>query len=416
MESLSWSLPGLELTDHTIEVPLDHAAPDGESITVFARVVTRPGGEDLPYLVYLQGGPGSEAPRPDGTAQPSWLPSALEHHRVVMLDQRGTGRSTPIGPSLLEDRSAEQAARYLTRFRADAIVRDAEILRAELGGEPWTLLGQSFGGFTALRYLSAHSEGVASAMFTGGLPRLGPEIDEIYRVTWEGMARRSEKYWAEFPADRDRFRALADRAADGRLRLLDGQTVGVERLRRLGHLLGASGGYEKLHYLLDLPADSPAFLSDLASALPFGARNPIYAVLQESCWADATATRWAAERTQPQAVREDPTLLAGEHIHHEALTEDPLLAPWAEVAEILAEHEWPALYGQASLRTVEVPVAAAVYFEDAYVPREFSLATADVLPQATCWVTSEYEHNGLRASGTGVFDHLHEIIRGTRRA
>jgi hypothetical protein len=31
-------------------------------------------------------------------------------------------------------------------------------------------------------------------------------------------------------------------------------------------------------------------------------------------------------------------------------------------------------------------------------------------------VTSEYEHNGLRASGTGVFDHLHEIIRGTRRA
>jgi hypothetical protein len=57
-----------------------------------------------------------------------------------------------------------------------------------------------------------------------------------------------------------------------------------------------------------------------------------------------------------------------------------------------------------------------VYFEDAYVPREFSLATADVLPQATCWVTSEYEHNGLRASGTGVFDHLHEIIRGTRRA
>ncbi|MDN5821469.1 MAG: alpha/beta hydrolase, partial [Brachybacterium sp.] len=316
----TWTLPGLQLSDLTLPVPLDHADPTGTQIEVFARVVTADGGEDRPYLVFLQGGPGSEAPRPLEASSPGWLARALREHRVVMLDQRGTGRSTPVGPDTtlpegaipgaetLRAATASQQAQYLTHFRADAIVHDAELLREHLEVETWSLLGQSFGGFTALRYLSAAATSVDKALFTGGLPTVGPGMDEVYATTWQGMIGRSERYWARFPGDRDRFRRLADAADAGRLRLPDGQRVGVERLRRLGHLLGASQGAERLHYLLDLDPAAPALAHDLAAALPFGGRNPLYAVIHESCWADGVATRWAGDRAQPDAVKEDPTL------------------------------------------------------------------------------------------------------------
>ena len=423
-----WTLPGLQLSDLVLPVPLDHAEPAGARIELFARLVARPGGEDLPLLVFLQGGPGSEAPRPLDPATPPWLPRALRDHRVLMLDQRGTGRSTPVGPDVplpegaipgartLREATGEQQARYLTHFRADSIVADAELLREALGLERWSLLGQSFGGFTTLRYLSAAASGVEKALFTGGLPTVGPGMDQVYATTWEGMIERSERHWARFPGDRDRFRRLADAAAAGTLRVAGGRSVGVETLRRLGHLLGASQGAERLHLLLDLDPASPAFSHDLAAALPFSGRNPLYAVIHESCWADGVATRWAAERTMPAAVAEDPTLLAGEHIHRELFAEDPELAPWAEAAHLLAEHEWPRLYDEQALRAAEVPGAAAVYHDDAYVPREHSLATAALLPGVRTWVTSEYEHNGLRASGEGVLDHLLDLATGLRAA
>ena len=108
-----WTLPGLALADLTLPVPLDHADPAGPSIELFARLVTRSGGEDLPVLVYLQGGPGSEAPRPLGPASPPWLPRALREHRVLMLDQRGTGRSTPVGPDAPLPEGAIPGARTL---------------------------------------------------------------------------------------------------------------------------------------------------------------------------------------------------------------------------------------------------------------------------------------------------------------
>lgn len=89
--------PGYRVTDHTVAVPLDHADPGGPTIEVFARAVVSIGGEreDLPWLVFLQGGPGAKSPRPAG-AGGSWIAAAAEHHRVLLLDQRGTGRSTPI--------------------------------------------------------------------------------------------------------------------------------------------------------------------------------------------------------------------------------------------------------------------------------------------------------------------------------
>src|SRR3954470_661774 len=146
-------LAGLELIDHEVTVPLDHARLDGEQITVFAREVRQASdGDDRPVLLFLQGGAGGESPRPvPATETPGWLFRAVRDYRVMLLDQRGTGRSSPVGD--LTGRSPGEQAERLALFRADAIVADAELLRAHLGVDRWSLLGQSFGGFCALHYL-----------------------------------------------------------------------------------------------------------------------------------------------------------------------------------------------------------------------------------------------------------------------
>src|SRR5882762_503496 len=110
----TYRVPGAVLTERAHVVPLDHAKPGGPTVTVFTREVAAPDGLDRPYLVFLQGGPGFEAARP--TSPPSgWIARALADYRVLLLDQRGTGRSSPVG-SRLPGASPEAQADYLTQF------------------------------------------------------------------------------------------------------------------------------------------------------------------------------------------------------------------------------------------------------------------------------------------------------------
>ena len=105
---MSYQAPGAILTEREHCVPLDHAKPDGATISVFTREVAAPDGADRPYLVFLQGGPGFEATRP--TSPPTgWMKRALQDYRVLLLDQRGTGRSTPVGSVIPGDTAEAQA-------------------------------------------------------------------------------------------------------------------------------------------------------------------------------------------------------------------------------------------------------------------------------------------------------------------
>jgi pimeloyl-ACP methyl ester carboxylesterase len=400
------------VTEHEVDVPLDHDDPGRGTITVFAREVADPEGPDRPFLVFLQGGPGHEAPRPTrGPTDPAWLDRALRDYRVLMLDQRGTGRSTPVGtlPSL----SAQEQADRLTLFRADAIVRDAEVVRQQLGVDTWSVLGQSFGGFCALHYLSAFPGSLREALFTGGVPPVGRPVDEVYAATYTTMRERNRRYYERYPDDRARVRAVLERAEAGELTLPGGERVSGRRLRQVGNELGMSTGAEVLHYLFELDPGSPAFRHDLAATLPFAGRNPLYVAVHEACYADGGVTGWSAQRTMPDDFREDLSLLTGEHVMPWLFEEDAELAPLAEAAELLAHHEWPRLYDEASLSSCEVPSAAAVYADDAYVHRAFSEETVALVPSMRAWVTNEYEHNGLRADGERVLDRLIGMARGS---
>jgi hypothetical protein len=83
----------------------------------------------------------------------------------------------------------------------------------------------------------------------------------------------------------------------------------------------------------------------------------------------------------------------------------------AAAAQILADHQWPRLYDADVLRHNEVPVAAAVYTNDLYVDRDYSLETAAAIRGTKVWETAEFEHNGLRADGERVLGTLIELLR-----
>ncbi|MGI8563022.1 MAG: alpha/beta fold hydrolase [Candidatus Dormibacter sp.] len=402
-EAVELRVPGLVLTEHEFSVPLDHARPDADHISVFAREVADPGGLERPYLVFFQGGPGTEAPRPTRfPSSPGWLDRALQEYRVLMLDQRGTGRSSPIGS--LPGLSAERQADHLARFRADSIVLDAELIRHRLGVDRWSVLGQSFGGFCVTSYLSLAPDGLREAFITGGLPPLARPVDDVYSATYRRVLERNRRYHERYPQDRERLRRLRQRLEETEVRLPGGDRLTWRRFRQLGSALGMSDGAAKLHHLLELPADSPAFLHDVETGAPF-ARNPLYAILHEASYADGCVTGWSAERLLPPEFNSSE-LLTGEHVYHWMFEDYSALRPLAAAAELLAQRKWPRLYDEVALSRCAVPAAAAIYSDDMYVERGFSEETARAICGLRVWLTSEYDHNGLRADGGRILDRL----------
>ena len=423
----SYRQPGTILTDHVFAVPLDHGRPDDAQIEVFAREVVAAGKAeaDLPWLLFLQGGPGFGSPRPEG--RDSWLDRALDDYRVLLLDQRGTGRSTPATRQTLARLSSPKAqADYLTHFRADSIVLDAELIRRELtGGAPWSVLGQSFGGFCTVSYLSFAPHGLREAFITGGLPGLSATADDVYRRTYPAVARKNAAHYERYPDDAEQARLVAQHLSDHQVLQPDGAPLSVQAFQALGNMLGQGSGSHALHYLLEetFAGDelSDAFLYALQARLSF-ASGPLYALLHEACYAQGFATRWSAQRVRAEFAGFDPgpaldgdgcLLFTGEMIYPWMIEGDPVLRPLREAADLLAERgDWPPLYDPTRLAANEVPVVAAVYYDDMYVDRELSIRTAQAIRGLRTWVTSEYEHDGLRVSAGAVLDRLIRMARG----
>ncbi|MFI1094975.1 alpha/beta fold hydrolase [Streptomyces sp. NPDC020917] len=428
--------PGTVITDHTFAVPLDHAEPGGEQIEVYAREVVAAGKERdrLPWLLYLQGGPGGRSPRPLG--RDSWLTRALDDYRVLLLDQRGTGRSTPATRQTLPARGdAAAQARYLAHFRADSIVRDCEVVRRSLLGDEgrWSLLGQSFGGFCSLTYLSFAPEGLREVLITGGLPGLRSSADDVYRAAYPRIERKNLAHYARYPQDVAAVQEIVRHLSARDVTLPGGGLLTPEAFQAVGLMLGSGSGSHTLHYLIEDaftmtpsgPRLSDAFLSQVQGHVSF-VGNPLYAVMHEAIYGQlsvsSAGTGWAAERVRAEFPQFDagaavadgrPVLFTGETIHPWMFATDPALQPLRETAELLAQHEeWPDLYDAARLARNEVPAAAAIYHDDMYVETADSLATARAVRGLRTWVTDEYEHDGLRVSGGQVLDRLIRLVRG----
>ncbi|WP_375493578.1 alpha/beta fold hydrolase [uncultured Jatrophihabitans sp.] len=402
-------LPGFVSRDHVVTVPLDHRDPAGATIEVFARELVDPDKQhdDLPYLLFLQGGPGGRSPRP--VDRSSWLGVALQTYRVILLDQRGVGRSTAITPAITRDRTPQQVADYLSLFRADSIVADAEIIRRQLiGDRRWDTLGQSYGGFVTLTYLSQAPQGLAHCYVTGGVPGIRASAADVYARTFPRIVRRSQEYYARYPQDEAVMARLIDHVSEHEVLLPDGDVLTPHRLRVIGSPFGMSYGFEQVHWLLDdawtddgRPGDElhPSFLYDMTTRTGF-VDNVLYA-LQESTYAAGAATGWAAQQEfdrRPEfAADARPVLFTAETMFPWMFAEIRALRPFAQAADILAAKDgWPALYDADRLNKNDVPLCAAVYHDDLYVDADLQLDTIAHTGNARAWVTNEYEHDGLR--------------------
>ncbi|MGC5565920.1 alpha/beta fold hydrolase [Streptomyces sp. FR-108] len=429
--SASYRQPGVVLSDRRFTVPLDHDAPTGETIELYAREVVASDrtDQDLPWLVYLQGGPGFGANRFVG--KQAWLGRALEEYRVLLLDQRGTGSSTPANRQTLPLRGGpREQADYLALFRADSIVRDCEAIRpAVTGGAPWAVLGQSFGGFCATHYLSTAPEGLSTALITGGLPTLDGHADDVYRAAYPRIERKVAAHYARYPQDIERARRIAEYVLLNEPVLDGGYRLTVEAFQSLGILLGGGEGSHRLHYLLENAfvrtaqgaALSDAFQEEVHSLLSY-AGHPLYALVHEACYGQGERpTAWSAERVRADFPQFDaakslagdgPVLFTGESVHPWTFDCDPALRPLRETADLLAERtDWPVLYDPARLAANEVPVAAAVYHDDMYVDTDHALRTARTIRGLRTYVTNEFEHDGVRAGGPRVLDRLLSLAR-----
>lgn len=429
--SVSYRQPGVVLTDRRFIVPLDHDDPAGERIELYARevVASDKAFAELPWLVYLQGGPGFGANRFIG--REAWLERALKEYRVLLLDQRGTGASTPANRQTLPLRGGpREQADYLAHFRADSIVRDCEAIRPEVtGGAPWAVLGQSFGGFCAVTYLSTAPEGLSTAVITGGLPALDAHADDVYRAAYPRVERKVAAHYARYPQDVERARRIAEYLLEHEPVLHGGHKLTVEAFQSLGILLGRSDGSHRLHFLLEDafvttaqgPALSDAFQEQVQGLLSF-AGHPLYALVHEACYGQGERpTAWSAERVRAEFPQFDaaktltgdgPLLFTGESIHPWTFDTDPALRPLRDTAEELAARtDWAPLYDPKRLAANEVPVAAAIYHDDMYVDTAHSLRTARAIRGLRTWVTDEFEHDGVRAGGPRVLDRLLALAR-----
>lgn len=269
---------------------------------------------------------------------------------MLLLDQRGTGRSTPATRQTLARRGgAKEQAEYLAHFRADSIVRDAELIRRRLlgGDRRWSVLGQSFGGFCTLTYLSIAPEGLDRAFVTGGLAGLHSSAAGVYRAAYPRVVGKNEDHYARFPQDVDAVRRIAGHLAGTPAALPDGGLLTVEAFQALGMLLGTGSGSGTLHYLLEEawvegvegPELSDTFLAGAQAQLSF-AQGPLYAVLHESIYGqrsvDPAGTAWAAERVRAEFPEFDaraalesgaPVLFTGEMIYPWVFDTDPALRP-----------------------------------------------------------------------------------------
>ena len=261
-----------------------------------------------------------------------------------------------------------------------------------------------------MTYLSFAPEGLREALITGGLSPIGRPVDDVYAATWVRAIEKNRAYFQRYPDDRERVRDILRRLDDEDVRLPSGDRLTARRFLQLGIKLGDSAGFEQIHHIIELPLGSRAFLHDVEEAVRFG-RNPIYATLHESSYADGVPTRWSAARTMPDEVAEERYFTA-EHVFRWMWEDYGGLQSHRAAAEILAEHPWPRLYDADQLARNEVPVAATIYVNDLYVEREFAEETAARSGACGRGSPNEYEHNGLRADGERVLGRLIDLVKG----
>jgi proline iminopeptidase len=128
-------------------------------------------------VVLLHGGPGA------GCSAKMRRFHDPAHYRIVLFDQRGSGRSTPHA-DLVDNGTWD-------------LVADIERLREKLGIERWQVFGGSWGSTLALAYAEAHPRRVMELVLRGIFMLRRWELEWFYQ---EGASRLFPDAWEQYLA------------------------------------------------------------------------------------------------------------------------------------------------------------------------------------------------------------------------
>ncbi|KAJ7622510.1 alpha/beta-hydrolase [Roridomyces roridus] len=433
----------IKVIERFFSLPLNYADPEGKKITVFVRNLvpvqkakTQEEQDKLPYSLtecYL-GGPGFECDL-DGI-----LPVASIHeqgYQTLWLDPRGTGLSTPFSADLVQEKSDSEVFEYLKHFHADNIVRDCEAIRKLLIGghsdaeaRKWTILGQSFGGFCALTYLSFFPEGLKEVFLTAGLTPLVDHPDAVFECLMKHVSERNRIYYEKYPRDIERVRTILEHLDTTKVRLPNGGILTPQRWLQLGIDFGMNGGIDRVHQLVLRAANDLKLFSKLSYGLLHKIEtkqeldsHPFYAILHEVVYCQGRSADWACAKVlkkypeflwtrmkeQPASI---PVYFTGEMVFPEMLDEYSNLRSLKNVANMIAEYDaWPALYDTEILRQNTVKVTSATYFDDMYVDFERAQETARSIGNIEQYISNQHMHSGLRKDPKSVLTALFKLSK-----
>ena len=196
----------------TLVVPLNPNDPDGETIELFVAVVPALAEQPSPDpLVVIAGGPGEAATRFYVTAAGAFT-RIVRNRDIVLVDQRGTGRSAPLqcgsnqddpfltagGVDGMIDASVQclEGLDHDPRFFTTSIaVRDLERVREALGYEELNLYGVSYGTRVAQHYLRRYPDRARRIILDSVVPpevALGPEVALASQAALDALFNRCE--------------------------------------------------------------------------------------------------------------------------------------------------------------------------------------------------------------------------------
>ncbi|HEY1428346.1 MAG TPA: alpha/beta hydrolase [Candidatus Tumulicola sp.] len=238
----------------TLSVPENRETRRGRSISLRLVVIPPKNDGGREPIFAIAGGPGQSAvdayrdePSGDG-----FLTKAHDTRTIVMVDQRGSGGSSPMACDLYADartayaqlfpatevaacRRALAATHDLNAYGTDAAVDDLDAVRRALGFRTIVLYGGSYGTDAALVYLRRHESSVAAEILAGVappsllLPKPFPKGAQHALADLEAACARDAKCSRNFPHFSTEFDAMLERARRGGI-AVDGGSISFEVL------------------------------------------------------------------------------------------------------------------------------------------------------------------------------------------
>jgi len=228
--------PGIKARCGTLERPENPADPDSATLELFVAVVPALNLEPNPDpLVPIAGGPG-QASTEFYAATANAFEAVRRSRDIVLIDQRGTGRSAPMqceaDEEIIEGRFSREDTIAQTEaclellphdprfFTTSVAVEDLEALRVALGYSQFNLYGISYGTRVAQHFLRRYPESTRTVVLDGVVApqiALGPAIATKAQSTLDSIFDRcaeSPPCNKRFPNIRSAFAGLKTRLAD----------------------------------------------------------------------------------------------------------------------------------------------------------------------------------------------------------